>query len=80
MLGTTESIGGEALELRKLGVWCFTERPQALNRLYRRLRDETRELGIGYVNIPWAVGPRVQEWRPFAFSFYPSGMHTITLK
>jgi hypothetical protein len=32
------------------------------------------------VNIPWAVGPRVQEWRPFAFSFYPSGMHTIILK
>ena len=36
-----------------------TKRPQAFNQLYRRLRDETRELGIGYVNIPWAVGPRV---------------------
>jgi hypothetical protein len=57
-----------------------TEKPQALNQLYRRLRDETHQLGIGYVNIPWAVGPRVQEWRPFAFSFYPSAMHTITLK
>jgi hypothetical protein len=63
-----------------LAVTNETEKPQALNQLYRRLRDETYELGIGYVNIPWAVGPRVQEWRPFAFSFYPSGMHTITLK
>jgi peptide/nickel transport system substrate-binding protein len=63
-----------------LAVTDETEKPQALNQLYRRLRDETRELGIGYVNIPWAVGPRVQEWKPFAFSFYPSGMHTITLK
>ena len=63
-----------------LAVTDETEKPQALNQLYRRLRDETYELGIGYVNIPWAVGPRVQEWRPFAFSFFPSGMHTITLK
>ena len=57
-----------------------TKRPQAFNQLYRRLREETHQLGIGYVNIPWAVGPRVQEWRPFTFSFYPSAMHTITLK
>jgi peptide/nickel transport system substrate-binding protein len=56
------------------------ERPQALNQLYLRLRDETYEMGIGYVNIPWAVGPRVENWQPFAFSFFPSGMHTITLK
>jgi peptide/nickel transport system substrate-binding protein len=63
-----------------LAVTDEAERPQAFNRLYRRLRDETYELGIGYVNIPWAVGPRVQTWQPFAFSFFPSGMHTITLE
>jgi peptide/nickel transport system substrate-binding protein len=63
-----------------LGVIDQAERPLALNRLYLRLREETHELGIGYVNIPWAVGPRVKTWQPFAFSFYPSGMHTITLE
>jgi peptide/nickel transport system substrate-binding protein len=69
-----------ALVKSTLAVTDLAERPQALNRLYRRLRDETHEFGIGYVNIPWAVGPRVLEWQPFAFSFYPSGMHTIVLE
>jgi peptide/nickel transport system substrate-binding protein len=69
-----------ALVKQTLAVTDLQEHPLALNQLYRRLRDETYELGIGYVNIPWAVGPRVQTWRPFAFSFFPSGMHTITLK
>jgi peptide/nickel transport system substrate-binding protein len=63
-----------------LAVTDEEERAQALNQLYLRLRDESYELGIGYVNIPWAVGPRVQTWQPFTFSFFPSGMHTITLK
>ena len=69
-----------ALVKSTLAVTDQAERPIALNKLYRTLRDETYELGIGYVNIPWAVGPRVQTWRPFAFSFFPSGMHTIVLK
>ncbi len=55
-------------------------RGAALNATYKRLRDESYELGIGYVNIPWGVGPRVTAWQPFTFSFYPSGLHTITLK
>jgi ABC-type transport system substrate-binding protein len=63
-----------------LAVTDEEERAQALNQLYLRLRDESYELGIGYVNIPWGVGPRVQTWQPFTFSFFPSGMHTITLK
>jgi peptide/nickel transport system substrate-binding protein len=69
-----------ALVKSALAVTDLNERPKALNQLYRRLRDETYELGIGYVNIPWAVGPRVTAWQPFAFSFFPSGMHTIVLK
>lgn len=48
--------------------------------VYKRLRDETYELGIGYVNIPWSVVPRVTTWQPFTFSFFPSGMHTIVLR
>ncbi len=63
-----------------LSVTDLKEQPVALNKVYRRLRDETPELGIGYVNIPWALGPRVADWRPHAFSFFPSGIHTITLK
>ena len=50
------------------------------NKVYLRLRDESYELGIGYVNIPWGVGPRVVEWQPYPLAFYPSGLHTITLK
>jgi peptide/nickel transport system substrate-binding protein len=57
-----------------------TERAQAYISLYRRLREETYELGIGYVNIPWAVGPRIMTWQPLPFSSYPTGLHTITLK
>jgi peptide/nickel transport system substrate-binding protein len=55
------------------------QRHEALNELYRRLNDESYEFGIGYVNIPWGVGPRVETWTPFTFAFYPSGLHTITL-
>jgi peptide/nickel transport system substrate-binding protein len=57
-----------------------TQRPAAFNKLYRRLHEESYEIGIGYVNIPWGVGPRVETWQPFTFAFYPSGLHTITLK
>jgi peptide/nickel transport system substrate-binding protein len=56
------------------------QRSEALNQLYRRLQQENYEIGIGYVNIPWGVGPRVKTWQPFAFSFFPSGIHTITLE
>jgi hypothetical protein len=37
-------------------------------------------MGIGYLNIPWAVGPDIITWEPFPLAFYPSGLHTITLK
>ena len=63
-----------------LEVFDLEERPQALNKLYRRLADEQFEMGIGYVNIPWAVGPRIQTWAPWPLAFFPSGLYTITLK
>ena len=53
---------------------------EAANKLYRQLRDEQWEIGIGYVNIPWAVGPRIESWEPRPLSLYPSAMHTIVLK
>jgi peptide/nickel transport system substrate-binding protein len=56
------------------------EQKVALNNLYRRLREEHYELGIGYVNIPWAVSSRVLTWEPYPLAFFPSAYHTITLE
>jgi peptide/nickel transport system substrate-binding protein len=56
------------------------KRSEALAKLYPRLREESYQWGIGYVNILWGVGPRVLTWRPYPLSVWPSGLHTITLK
>jgi ABC-type transport system substrate-binding protein len=56
------------------------QRGEASKELYLCLRDESYMLGIGYVNIPWAVGPRVLTWSPYPLSLWPSALHTITLK
>jgi peptide/nickel transport system substrate-binding protein len=56
------------------------ERTKASEELFLRLRDETYELNIGYINIPWGVGPRVVTWEPYPLAVYPSAFHTITLK
>jgi peptide/nickel transport system substrate-binding protein len=53
---------------------------EAAKKLFPRLRDESYWLGIGYVNIPWGVGPRVLTWEPYPLSTYPSALHTVTLK
>jgi len=68
------------LVIQTLTVTDPARRTQAFNNLHRRLRDESYELGIGYVNIPWAVGPRVQVWQPWPMSFYPSNLHGITMR
>ncbi len=65
---------------KALGVTDPSERVGTLNSLYKRLREEQYHLGIGYVNIPWAVGPRVANWQPWPLSNYPSNLHGITLK
>ena len=53
---------------------------KAVSQLFRRLRDESYVLGVGYVNIPWAVGPRIATWQPWPLAFYPSNLHGIVLK
>jgi ABC-type transport system substrate-binding protein len=63
-----------------LAVTDPAKRTEAFNKLHKRGRDESYELGIGYVNIPWAVGSRVLDWKPWPMSFYPSNLHGITLK
>jgi ABC-type transport system substrate-binding protein len=56
------------------------KRTEVSKKLFVRLADEKYELAIGYVNVPWAVGPRVLTWRPYRLSQWPSALHTITLK
>jgi peptide/nickel transport system substrate-binding protein len=56
------------------------EREVASQKLFLRLREENYLIGVGYVNIPWGVGPRVETWEPYPLAIYPSALHTITLK
>ena len=69
-----------ALTQSTLAVVDPAARPEAFNILSKRMREESYELGIGYVNIPWAVGPRVAEWQPWPLAFFPSNLHGIVLK
>jgi peptide/nickel transport system substrate-binding protein len=62
------------------GVLDLEEREVAYQELYQRLREETYEFGVGYVNIPWGVGPRVSTWEPYPFSLWLSALHTISLE
>jgi ABC-type transport system substrate-binding protein len=50
------------------------------NSTYRRLREEAYQISIGYLNAPFAVGPRIQSWQPYRVAEYASALHTLTLK
>ena len=63
-----------------LAIYDPVERPKALNRLYLRMQDEQLEISIGYVNIPWGVGSRVESWQPYPLAFWLSSYHSIILK
>ena len=63
-----------------LAVFDPAEKSKALNGVYQRLRDESYYISLGYINIPWGVGPRVVTWEPLPLALYPSGLHTITLE
>ncbi|MSQ07462.1 MAG: ABC transporter substrate-binding protein [Dehalococcoidia bacterium] len=56
------------------------QRAASTEKLALRLREESYQLGIGYVNIPWAVGPRVASWQPYPLAQFPSSLHTVVLK
>jgi peptide/nickel transport system substrate-binding protein len=55
-------------------------RAQALAELYPLLRDASYEIGIGYANIPWGVGSRIDNWEPYPLAPNISALHTVTLK
>ena len=69
-----------ALTDKALAVFDPVEREKVLNSTYRRLRDEAYEIPLGYINIPWGVGPRIQTWQPYPLAFYPSALYTIALR
>jgi peptide/nickel transport system substrate-binding protein len=56
------------------------QREKALNVAYQRFHEEAHWIGLGYANIPWGVGPRIQTWQPYPLAQYPTALHTITLK
>jgi peptide/nickel transport system substrate-binding protein len=72
----------ELFDLTRKGLAVFdpVERGKALNSTYRRMRDEAYDINLGYINIPFGVGPRVLTWQPYPLAFYASALHTITLK
>jgi peptide/nickel transport system substrate-binding protein len=69
-----------ALVKQAAAVFDPVEREKALNSAYRRMREEAYDINLGYLNIPFGVGPRVLTWEPYPLAFYPSALHTITLK
>jgi peptide/nickel transport system substrate-binding protein len=72
----------EIFELAQQGIGVIdpVQKQATLVKTYQRLRDEGYRFSIGYVNVPWGVGPRVVEWTPQPMAFYPSALHTIRLK
>jgi peptide/nickel transport system substrate-binding protein len=56
------------------------EEEEIFKSTYRRLREEAYQIPIGYINVAWGVGPRIQTWEPYPLAQWPSALHTITLK
>ncbi len=52
----------------------------AWNEYYKILREESYHFGLGYLNLPWGVGPRIVTWQPHPLSQHATAFHTIVLK
>ena len=65
---------------KALGVLDPVEQEKDWNSVYLQLRDEAWDISLGYINIPWGVGPRILTWQPDPISSWASGLYTITLK
>ena len=63
-----------------LGIIDPEKQVVALEKLYLRMKDDQYELGIGYLNIPWAVGPRVKSWEPLNLALFPNNLHNLILE
>ena len=72
-------------ELWELGDRTMTKLGQdgeheAFRALYKRLWEEAYYIGVGYINIPWGIGPRIASWDPDPVAEYASAFDTIVLK
>ena len=56
------------LVVKAVSVFDPVEQQKAMNDLYLRLQDD---IGVGCINIPWAIGPRRLTWEYFPLAFYP---------
>ena len=56
------------------------ERAEAMAKLYPILREASYDISIGYVNIPWGVGSRIDSWQPYPLAPNISALHTVTFK
>ena len=63
-----------------IAVFDPATREQALNGLYKRLADEQQFMSMGYLNLPWGVGPRVKDWQPLPLNPFPNSLHTIMIE
>ena len=52
----------------------------AWNEYYKILREESYHFGLGYLNLSWGVGPRIETWEPHPLSQHATAFHTIVLK
>ena len=55
-------------------------RAEAMSKVYPLLREASYDISIGYVNIPWGVGSRIDNWEPLPLAPNISGLNTVTLK
>jgi peptide/nickel transport system substrate-binding protein len=69
-----------ALVNKTIAVFDPAESQKVLNETFLRLRDEAYDISVGYINLPWGVGPRIQTWEPYPLASNPSALHTIVLK
>lgn len=81
----SKSHKAEDPELKKavdaaLAVIDSALRQEAYNKMYRVVRDEHYDISIGYIHLPWGVGPRIATWTPWPMNSNPSAWWTITLK
>lgn len=87
----TPQLGGPATRLHNdpelfalveqaMAVIGQEEEEEIFNSTYRRLREEAYQIPIGYINVPWGVGPRIETWEPYPLAQWASALHTITLK
>jgi hypothetical protein len=42
--------------------------------------EHEQNYGHRWANVTVYYGPRIQTWQPYPLAFYPSALHTITLK